>query len=132
MGNITAQELSYKGIEYEELIPVLIAGMQEQQDEIESKDSLISDLNDRLTNLENCLSNLLPVLCAMNNRTIESTPSEVQEELRSVIDVELSDKNNIVLNQNVPNPFAERTTITYTIPESVMKAQIIFYDGSGT
>jgi hypothetical protein len=67
----------------------------------------------------------------MNNRTIESTPSEVQEELRSVIDVELSDKNNIVLNQNVPNPFAERTTITYTIPESVMKAQIIFYDGSG-
>ena len=46
-------------------------------------------------------------------------------------DIELSDKDAIVLNQNVPNPFAEQTTITYIIPVSVGKAQIIFYNNFG-
>jgi hypothetical protein len=35
------------------------------------------------------------------------------------------------LNQNVPNPFAEQTVITYSIPESVKKADILFYDSNG-
>jgi hypothetical protein len=33
------------------------------------------------------------------------------------LNIELSDKNIVVLNQNVPNPFAENTTITYNIPD---------------
>ncbi len=141
VGNQISSALAYKGVEYTELIPLLIAGMQEQQVQIESGQSnnsiidslelLVSELNSRLTLLENCLSNLLPALCQANAMTIESTPEELQEELRSVIDLDISNRNAIVLNQNVPNPFAERTVITYMIPESVSKAQIHFYDGSG-
>jgi len=138
LGNVTAPEISYKGIEYEELIPLLIAGMQEQQVAIEATQSendsleqIVTGLNDRLTQLENCLSAILPALCQMNSMSVESTPEAVQERLQTIIDVELSDKNNIVLNQNVPNPFAERTVITFSIPESVQKAQIHFYDGMG-
>lgn len=48
-----------------------------------------------------------------------------------IINVELSDGENIVLNQNAPNPFAERTVITYSIPKSVQNAQIVFYDKYG-
>jgi len=51
--------------------------------------------------------------------------------LRTAINVNLSDRNAIVLNQNVPNPFAESTVITFSIPASVQKAQIHFYDGQG-
>mgnify|MGYP003667480418 FL=1 len=101
------------------------------QIELNQSDSLIESLNDRLTQLENCLSTILPALCQMNSMSVESTPEEVQERLQTIIDVELSDKNNIVLNQNVPNPFAERTVITFSIPETVQKAQIHFYDGMG-
>lgn len=37
----------------------------------------------------------------------------------------------MVLNQNVPNPFAEQTTITYNIPQNSGFAQIIFYNHLG-
>jgi hypothetical protein len=67
----------------------------------------------------------------MNNSAIQPTQEVVQEQLRAAINVNLSDRNSIVLNQNVPNPFAESTIITFSIPTSVQKAQIHFYDGQG-
>ena len=45
--------------------------------------------------------------------------------------VELSDADVVVLNQNQPNPFAEQTTITYSIPQNTGNAQILFYDVNG-
>ena len=138
LGIEISPEISYKGIEYEELIPLLIAGVQEQQVAIEtaqnendSLEQVVTSLNDRLTQLENCLSAILPTLCQMSSISVEQTPEEVQERLNEIIDIQLSDRNNIVLNQNVPNPFAERTVITFSIPASVQKAQIHFYDGMG-
>ncbi len=46
-------------------------------------------------------------------------------------DVELSNKNIVVLDQNVPNPFAEQTVISYFLPDNVSHAQIIFLGQSG-
>lgn len=46
-------------------------------------------------------------------------------------DVELSNKKIVVLNQNVPNPFAEQTTISYYLPDNAGRAQIIFLEQSG-
>ncbi len=71
------------------------------------------------------------MLCEINHNMIEQNDAEVQNQLRSVINVSLSDGENIVLNQNVPNPFAEQTVITYSIPETVQKAQIKFYSAEG-
>jgi hypothetical protein len=42
-----------------------------------------------------------------------------------------NERNMIVLNQNVPNPFAEHTVITYNIPSKFSKAQIIFTIADG-
>ncbi len=138
LGMEIAPQINFKGVEYEELIPLLIAGAQEQNDVIESQDSIITaqqteidDLNDRLTQLENCLSGILPFLCQMNNSSIQPTQEIVQEQLKAAINVNLFDRNSIILNQNVPNPFAESTIITFSIPASVQKAQIHFYDGQG-
>jgi hypothetical protein len=47
------------------------------------------------------------------------------------MDVLLTNNNTIVLNQNVPNPFAESTVVTYTIPKAFRQAQIIFTGMSG-
>jgi len=46
-------------------------------------------------------------------------------------DVKLRDVQSVVLEQNVPNPFAEQTTISYYLPDYVTKAQIIFLEQSG-
>ena len=153
LGTVTAPEINYKGVEYEELIPLLIAGHQEQSKQIDSLyyqneellssiDSLtiitgnqqkeINTLNERLSHLENCLSGILPLLCQLSQRSIEQNDAEVQQQLRTIIDVELSNGTAIVLNQNVPNPFAESTVITFSIPESVTDAQIIFHDATGS
>ena len=48
------------------------------------------------------------------------------------INIELTDLNAVVLNQNVPNPFAEQTTISYSIPATTTSAQILFYNTNGT
>jgi hypothetical protein len=132
--------------------------MKEQQTQIASKDSIITDLrneltdvNARLTQLENCLSALLPTLCSMNQEAIQRNNNEQQKEyekaieksnnrkveesnnldLRAALEVRLSDKNAIILSQNVPNPFAEMTTIKYSIPATVKEAQIHFYTNKG-
>jgi hypothetical protein len=132
-------------VEYDKVVPILAEAIEELNGKVVSQDSIIEaltnenlaqqaqieNLNDRLTQLENCLSGILPFLCQMNNSSIQLTQQEVQEQLRTAINVNLSNKNTIVLNQNVPNPFAESTMISYSIPTSVQKAQIHFYDGQG-
>jgi hypothetical protein len=46
-------------------------------------------------------------------------------------DVNLKDGQNVVLDQNVPNPFAEQTVIGYFLPDNTAKAQMLFYNAAG-
>ena len=138
LGNEIAASIEFRTLNYEQLIPIMIKGMQEQQTQLneatnysDSLENVVADLNNRLTQLENCLSNILPALCNTNSLGVQDTPQDMQQHLAEVINIELSDKNNIILNQNVPNPFAEKTVISYTVPATVSKAQIHFYDGKG-
>lgn len=39
--------------------------------------------------------------------------------------------NNVILYQNIPNPFGEETTINFYLPETVKTAKMIFYDNMG-
>ena len=73
----------------------------------------------------------MPFLCQLNQRTIENTTKDIQEEIKHIIEIELNNGTSIILNQNVPNPFAETTVFTYTVPNSVKDAQIVFYDATG-
>lgn len=137
-GNVVAPSFDYKVLNYEAFLPILIKGHQEQAFEIEAKDSIIdslqnqiADLNNRLTNLENCLSALLPTLCQMNQSAIQANTPAAQEAVRQNLQVTLSNRSTIILDQNVPNPFAEQTVINFSIPASVAKAQMHFYDGNG-
>ncbi|MBU3658738.1 MAG: T9SS type A sorting domain-containing protein [Flavobacteriales bacterium] len=137
-GTIVTQGVNYKALNYDAFISILIKGHQEQKDKIDSlqlnvnnRDSIINNLNDRLAHLENCLSGILPFLCQISNSAIQPTQEVFQEQLKNEINVQLSNKGTIILNQNVPNPFAEQTQISFSIPETVKKAQIHFYDANG-
>jgi hypothetical protein len=49
---------------------------------------------------------------------------------RGVENVDLSD-NPPLIQQNVPNPFTDKTMITYYVPEYSKDAKIVFYDSNG-
>ncbi|MFN5983283.1 MAG: tail fiber domain-containing protein [Fluviicola sp.] len=138
LGVEIAPSVTFKTVDYTKLIPLLIAGHQEQNAVIQEKDSLINvlvtqneNLNDRLSALENCLSGILPFLCQMNQQAIQANTPQAQEQLRKDIAVTLTNRSTIILDQNVPNPFAEQTVINFSIPETVKKAQIHFYNQEG-
>ncbi|HQV01602.1 MAG TPA: tail fiber domain-containing protein, partial [Bacteroidia bacterium] len=100
-GVTTQAAVDFKGVNYQELIPYLIAAVKEQQQQIDSLANLISN-------------NAYP-----------------KQPLQSM-SVTLSNQASIILNQNDPNPFAQNTTITYSIPEEVKNAQLLIYDNNGT
>ncbi|MGV3631071.1 MAG: tail fiber domain-containing protein [Bacteroidota bacterium] len=137
-GNVINEAVSYKSVNYTGLTSINTQAINELNQKVEEKDAVIKeqekkieDLNARLSQLENCLSALLPALCQMNQSAIEQNTPESQQALKQQLQTILSDRNSVVLTQNVPNPFAETTTIEYNIPATVAQAQIHFYDAQG-
>ncbi len=110
-GNVIHEATEIKGLNYVGFIALLTKGMQEQQSQIETQQQQIDELKALVQSLTGSPT---------NNKSGTSTTA-----------VELSDKNAIVLNQNVPNPFAESTVITYNIPDTFERAQILFSTNDG-
>jgi hypothetical protein len=125
-GNITKASYSFKSINYNAFIGILAAGIKTQQSKIKGQDSVINSLNDRLTALENCINGLN--LCG-NSQAMQQ--NNLNNQNSSITNVELKDVQSIVLEQNVPNPFAEQTSINYFLPDEVNKAQLLFYNAQG-
>jgi hypothetical protein len=106
LGNEIFAAINYKAINYVELIPYLIAGMKQQQIQIDSLLAIVS----------------------MNELPMEQNPDNNSG---NSIDVILTSKT-IVLNQNEPNPFKENTIIEYFIPDDSENVKIIFTDNKGS
>ncbi len=106
---VAIDENGDRSVNYDMIIPILVQSTKEQ--------SLVID------NLQKQIDELKSMLQAnLSNIVTTNIPSQA---------IDLSDKNAIVLNQNVPNPFAETTTISYVIPEKFNKAQIQFFTSDG-
>jgi hypothetical protein len=103
---VTESAKGYLAVNYEGMIPVLLEAIKEQQDQINELKAAISSLS------------------------IDSKKGNKQSTSKITV-LELSDKNAIVLNQNVPNPFAETTVINYNVPTDFGKAQILFSTSDG-
>ena len=104
LGKVKYAAFDFKCVAYSELIPYLIAGIQEQQTQI--------------TNLQNQINSC----CPNNSKGTNSSHT---------ITTKLSDIATIILDQNEPNPFADETNINYFIPEGTGKAELMFYTSDG-
>jgi len=113
------------GVKYSDLIPVLVKGIQEQQAEIDVQVKQNSDLLRQLNEQQKQINELKEMMssCCSNGSS--------EKQSGNTTSTELSDKDGVVLNQNVPNPFAEQTTISYSIPATATSAQIVFYTNTG-
>jgi len=106
----------YLGVNYVGFIPVLLQAHKEQQEKIESQSDAISQLQKQIDELKAAMS-----AAGANGKNAKTTG----------LTVVLGDRDAIVLDQNVPNPFAERTTINYNLPGNFNKAEIIFTTEDG-
>jgi hypothetical protein len=100
---IIAEAIEYKNVNYMELIPVLISGMQEQQ-------AIIEDQNKKIEELYNLIS------VAQYNTSTSSQNSQV--------------KSSFVF-QNQPNPASAGSRIPFIIASEVKDAVLTITDGSG-
>lgn len=117
-------------MDYSRINALLIEAIKEQDDKVDSleqltetQDSINNDLENRLAVLEQCINEAN--LCSSTSRTTNTINENTGQS------IELSNLNAIILDQNLPNPFAENTTITYSIPDDIMEAQLLFYDMNG-
>ena len=137
-GAITDPSFQIKGLNYEQFIPILIKGIQEQQrgiDSLKIKNSKQDSINTSLQNQINQLTTIINSCCSnhsmQQNNNSNGNGNSNTIGSSSAIDVNLKDGQSIVLEQNVPNPFAEQTTINYYLPDNVVKAQMLFYNAQG-
>jgi endosialidase-like protein/trimeric autotransporter adhesin len=107
------------------------------------KDGIGNIGNDTLINQQDFLGVSFIAIQALEKRTekiqqqqneIDSLKSEI-EELKSIL---LSNQSSVniqistaSLQQNIPNPYNQSTTIGYTLPKTFSSAQIIITDNSG-
>jgi hypothetical protein len=103
------------GLSYEELIPITVAALQEQQKAIEGKDVRIAGLENQMNDLQNRLAQLEALVTGQS-----------EEEA-----VTLNGDAGPTLDQNIPNPFRGITRIGYFLPQGTQQANLLVHDSRG-
>jgi hypothetical protein len=134
LGVETSAPFTYKVVDMSQLVPLMLTDLQKKtiiievmNERLDSLEETVETLTSRLDLLENCLSSLIPGLCTEQS----ALPINGANGVNNAQSIGLSDRSAVVLDQNVPNPFAESTVIRYYLPEYVAKAQLHFYDAAG-
>ncbi len=103
--------MNVKAVNYTELIPVMIKGMQELDEENKSLQQKVSELQNQLQQLKQLLQGIAEKNVGENAGSFSNSTS---------------------LQQNQPNPFSSKTIIPVTIPANAKQASIIITaTGSG-
>jgi len=121
LGNITADPIDFLAVNYDGMIPVLIAGMKEQQSIIEAQNEALAGVMDQLNAMQDQISNC----CGGDTGYKNMGTGDADEE-----QMQKSSPNGNKLNQNTPNPFRSQTTISYTL-EQGGKVLLNIFDKTG-
>ncbi len=137
-GFIEGTSLNLLGVQYESIIPLLVAGFQEivtqqaaglavQEGTIAAQNEVIADLEATVTDqaaeieaMKSQMGQLISSVAAMQQKTQNCCQNQ-NTETGSLINQAI-EKKQMELGQNVPNPFDQSTRIDFTLPS---EAQVI-------
>ncbi|MCB0630015.1 MAG: T9SS type A sorting domain-containing protein [Lewinella sp.] len=116
-GKISSVPAQNLGLLYSDLIPVLIKGVQEQQQIIEEKEKRITELEVKVEEL----------------KALEERLARLEQLLPKITetDVLLEGDGRPFIKQNAPNPFSETSSIDYFLPANTRNAAISIIDATG-
>jgi len=115
---VHTDSLGKKTLDYNGIIALLTKALQSEIRRGDKQDSLIQVLTQ---NINACCENQ-----QAKQTGIKGNDKNAENQIANQLNVDLSDKDVIVLNQNIPNPYAEHTIITYNVPVQFKYAQMIF------
>lgn len=101
----TAKEETFKAVNYSELIPIVIKGMQEQDQKLQAMDSLRTEV-----------------------QSLKATVEELKSLLNKNVNAYVSGAS---LDVPVPNPSKGSATVRYNVPAGAISAKLILVNMSG-
>ena len=111
------------GINYLEMIPIIVDAMKDQSSTIDSLKDLNKILAAQVTSIQNCCN---------NKQSGGSLKADVIADAETTTQITTQTTTAAAkLYQNAPNPFKESTTIKLDIPQSIGNAMVCIYDLNG-
>lgn len=108
-------------VNYTGFIPILLAGIQEQQQLLQAQAVEIKALKDELSKVDGLLDKINELAQKIANFPDQSTNSPIL----------IPSDSKAKLFQNQPNPFRDYTTIPYFLPKHIQKATLRISNVSG-
>ena len=121
------------GIRYSEFVVPLVKAVQELSKQNDTKDSVIAQQQQQLSTLQTSVDQLNTIVSKLD-QALSQCCTSYQSTLGSSSSTGLNSiaSNEIPsLNQNVPNPFSENTTITCYVPSGSTNPIIAIYNLEG-
>ena len=113
------------GLRYAEFVVPLVKAVQELSEQNEAKDAAIASLQEQVNKLTELVNQLT---------VKEDAPAILKSGSGNVSGIESPElsTDGASLEQNVPNPFSEKTEIRFFLPENVKQAYICIFDMQGS
>jgi hypothetical protein len=111
------------GLRYSDFVVPLVKAVQELSKMNDAKDSVINDLQQKYNNQQKQIDELKTMIVSGQSSLVPSnTGASIQQSTAF---------SSASLSQNIPNPFNNSTTISYSISQQFSSAKIIITDKNG-
>jgi len=129
MGQIS-DSITIKVLNYQEIIPLVTSALQDVNSKNDVVQNQVTDLQNQVINLQTQLQLLQDQVNGCCNQLVMRS-SDGGDSNNSPQKVDLIAPNEILLGNCIPNPNNGNTVIPFHLPNSVVKAEIIFTDQLG-
>ncbi len=127
------------GLRYAEFVVPLVKAVQELSKQNDNKDAKIDTLQNAVTalqsendDLKKQFADLKTIILHVQQVQQQCSPcSAASSASTTSVSTQLVAVSSASLEQNIPNPFSNATSISYTLPQTYSSARIIITDKSG-